>query len=112
MKHVYGYTSCRFARAYSSTYNFEMPTCFLEWHPTCQVTDKNIFAYAQSFIDTPATRNQVFFVWGHSFELQAYDFYDEFEQLIKIMSEASAVVLVTNSEFYEIFKDDIPSCIY
>ena len=35
--------------------------------------------------------------------------YDRFEKFIKRMSEAEDVVFVTNTEFYNLFKDKIPS---
>ena len=54
-------------------------------------------------------QDQLFYVWGHGYELDQLSYYDEFEKLVKMMAEADDVVLVTNSEFYQLFKNEIPS---
>ena len=34
--------------------------------------------------------------------------YFELDELIKMITEAEGIVIVTNSEFYWLFKDEIP----
>lgn len=111
IKDILKYTDIRFARCITPTYGFTLPKRFMEWYPTCNFSDKRVFELAEQFINAEATEDMLFYVWGHGFEfdLPGYHSYDEFEQLVKMMSEAEDVVLVTNTEFYNIYKDYIPS---
>ncbi len=104
-------TDIRFARGTTSTYNFELPEYFMKWMPTCSAVDPNCLTLAQQFIDAECTEDMLFYVWGHAYELdlKGGQGYETFEQLVKMMSEAEDVYLVTNTEFYMIYKDQIPS---
>lgn len=49
---------------------------------------------------------------GHGYELDLFGTWDRFEQLVSKMAEAAGrgeIVPVTNAEFYQLFKNDIPS---
>ena len=104
-------TDIRFARGTTSTYNFELPEYFMKWMPTCSAIDPKCLTLAQEFIDAECTEDMLFYVWGHAYELDLNNGhgYETFEQLVKMMSEAEDVYLVTNTEFYLIYKDQIPS---
>lgn len=102
------YTDMGFARAVTSTGNFRLPEHFLHWQPTCSICDANVLQYAEEFLNTDCTEDMLFYVWGHGYELDHINGYDTLEQLIKMMTEAEDVVLVSNSEFYLLFKDEIP----
>lgn len=108
---VLEYTDIRFARGTTSTYNFELPEYFMKWMPTCSAVDPRCLTLAQEFIDAECTEDMLFYVWGHAYELDLNNGkgYETFEQLVKMMSEAEDVYLVTNTEFYNIYKDQIPS---
>lgn len=101
-------TDMCFARAVTSTYKFDLPEYFLKWYPTCSITDGNILKYAEEFLNAECDEDMLFYVWGHGYELDLLHNYDTLEQLIKMMAEADDVVCVTNSEFYLLFKDEIP----
>ena len=104
-------TDIRFARGTTSTYNFELPEYFMKWMPTCSATDPNCLTLAQRFIEAECTEDMLFYVWGHGYELDMNNGkgYETFEQLVKMMSEAEDVYLVTNTQFYNLYKDQIPS---
>ena len=104
-------TDIRFARGTTSTYSFELPEYFMKWMPTCSAIDPQCLTLAQQFIDAECTEDMLFYVWGHAYELDLNNGkgYETFEQLVKMMSEAEDVYLVTNTEFYKIYKDQIPS---
>lgn len=108
VKNVAEYTTMRFARRMGPTYGFDLPDEFLKWDPTCSISDNSVLDLARSFIAAECTEDMLFYVWGHGYELDLYDRYDVLEELIKMMTEADGVVPVTNSEFYELFKDKIP----
>lgn len=102
-------TGARFARAANPTYGFDLPEYFLKWHPTCSISDGNCLTLAREFINAECTEDMLFYVWGHGYELDLYNSYDKFEALIRLIANADDIVCVTNTEFYELFKDDIPS---
>ncbi len=102
-------TRTGFARATTATHSFALPECFLKWYPTCSVSDGNLLELAEQFLSADCSGDMLFCVWGHGYELDLHDSYEEFEQLIKMMAEAPDVVTVTNAEFYLLFKDEIPA---
>ncbi len=106
-------TNIRFGSCTTSTNSFKLPQYFMQWRPTCPVNATNLLYLAQKFIDAEPTEDMLFYVWGHGYELDLNNSWDTFEQLIKMITEAAAeddsIVLVTNSEFYQLFKDEIPS---
>lgn len=103
-------TNIRFARTTTTTNSFKLPSNFMKWHPTCAIVDKNLLGIAQRFLDTePTDSDMLFYAWGHGYNLDSSDYWDEFEALIKMLAEDGNVVFVTNAEFYQLFKDEIPS---
>lgn len=102
-------TDIRWARAATTTHKYDLPEYFMKWQPTCGISEPNVITLARKFVRAEAEEDMLFYVWGHGYELDHNDSYDTFEQLVKIMSEAEDVVFVTNAEFYQLFKDEIPS---
>lgn len=106
---VLKYTNIRFARCVATTGTFDLPTQFMKWKATSTFSNPELLSLAQKFIDAPCTENMLFYVWGHGFNLDVEDLYDEFEQLIKMITENKDIVCVSTGQFYELFKDEIPS---
>lgn len=105
-------TDIRFARGTTATNSFALPQYFMTWYPTTSITSGNVLTLAQQFLAADCTEDMLFYVWGHGYELDAYNKWDTLESLISMMSEASRngdVILVTQAEFYQLFKDEIPS---
>ena len=105
---VYSHTGMRFARGTTSTYSFGLPEYFLKWMPTCSICDDRCIELAKGFIDARADKDMLFYVWGHGYELDIFNLYDRLESIVEMMRD-SDVSMVTNSEFYNVFKDKIPS---
>lgn len=107
-------TPVRFARLAVSAKkpsDFALPEYWMMWYPTCSIcniaTAKTLF---KRFANAEVTDHDLlFYGWGHGYELDQNDSWDEFEELIKMISETEGIVFVTNAEFYELFKDQIPS---
>ncbi len=103
-------TDIRYARGTTPTYDFALPTQFMKWMPTCGISETKLFDLAYDFIEMETDEDCLFYVWGHSFELDAYDSYDQFEALIRMMkANEGEITLVTNTEFYNLYKSMIPS---
>lgn len=105
-------TDIRFARGTTSTYSFALPSYFMTWYPSVSIVENNVLTLAQQFIDAECTEDMLFYVWGHGYELDGYAKWETLDQLLSMMSDAAnsgEVVLVTQAEFYQLFKDEIPS---
>ncbi|MBO4423607.1 MAG: polysaccharide deacetylase family protein [Clostridia bacterium] len=102
-------TTMRFARGTTSSYNFKLPTEFLKWKPTCAVNEANSLTLLQQFLNAECKEDMVFYTWAHGYEFDYYNSWSKLDQMIKMVTEADDVILVTNSEFYQLFKNQIPS---
>ena len=109
IKTILDTTNIRFARGTTSTYGYTLPEYFMKWYPTCSVSDPSLLTYTDNFINADCTEDMLFYVWGHGYEFDMFGSYNVFEEFIKRISEADDLVIVTNAEFYQLFKDEIPS---
>ncbi len=107
------YGSCTTRNTVMGLDKFSLPDYFMTWYPTCNFSDLDCMALLDEFLAAEPTEDMLFFVWSHGYELDLYYSWDRFDQLIKTVTEAAAqddsLVLVTNAEFYQLFKDEIPS---
>lgn len=93
------YTTIRYARGTTSTYGFDFPDDYMEWQPTCSILDDRLFELAEEFLKDDG-ENRLFYVWGHGYELDAFEKYEALDRLIGMMSEAEDVVCISNTDFY------------
>ena len=94
-------TPVRYARTTDSHGTFALPTDFMKWHPTCHQFSDNLMQLAESFINTEATEDMLFYVWGHSFELDKYEgSWEKFEEFCKMISARLDITYMTNGEIY------------
>ena len=103
-------TNVRFARDTNDTFSFRLPDNFMAWNPTCSILDNKLFSVAEEFINAEATdEDLLFYAWDHPWAITAYNAWDKTERLFKMLSERDDIVFVSNTEFYNLFKDKIPS---
>ena len=102
-------TDIRFARDTDDTFAFSLPENFMAWKPTCSLLDNKLFSLAERFINAEATEDMLFYGWDHPWAITAYNAWDKVERLFKMLSEHDDIVFVSNTGFYELFKDKIPS---
>jgi hypothetical protein len=72
----------------------------MKWHPTCHIESPNILKLAQRFIDAPLSEDMLFYVWGHSFELDKEDTWPAFEAFCKMIGGHEDICYMTNGEVY------------
>ncbi len=98
-----------YARTVNFTDGFALPERFMEWGVTTTFTAANLMTLAEEFVAAePEDEDLLFYVFGHSFEFDNADAWDAFEQFCAYISGRSDILYVTNGEFYELFKDDVP----
>lgn len=95
-------TGIRFARTVNSSYSFDVPENLLKYDPTVYYieTDK-LFELGEKFINLKPDKPQVFYIWGHSYEMDAeYISWEEFEKFCKMISGLNDVFYGTNSQVF------------
>ena len=98
-----------YARGTTRTGNYKLPTEFMKWMPTCSLSDSDAISLTRKFLNAECTEDMLLYVWCHGYEFDVYNSWDKLEQFVKMVSEAEDVVILTNAEFYQLFKDEIPS---
>lgn len=92
-------TSVRYARTVTSTYGFDLPTNLLRLNPTVHLIDPRLFETAERFLSTEPDTPQLFYIWGHTYEMDAgLIAWEKFEEFCKTVSGQENVFYGTNSE--------------
>ena len=92
-------TPIKYARAYTSTGNFEYPQNLLRMNPTVHASNyEQLLSLADQFIALCPDKPALFYVWGHSYEFDVNDGWRRFEAFCKTISNKSDIAYLTNSE--------------
>lgn len=90
-----------YARTVKATGTFALPDDFLRWHPTCHHNDDGLFALAEQFLQPEEGKYygpKLFYVWGHTYEFDAYENWDRAEQFMEMVSGRDEIWYATNIE--------------
>lgn len=90
-----------YARTTRASEKFEIPTDFLEWHPTCHHDSPRVFELLKSFKEYPKLSMPLFYVWGHSFEFDKKNNWDHIERFCAEAGGDPDVWYATNIEIYD-----------
>lgn len=93
-------TPIRYARTVESTYNFDLQTDLLRFAPSVYFIEvEKLFELGNQFAEMKTDKPQLFYVWGHTFELDAeYITWAQFEEFCKLISGKEDVFYGTNKE--------------
>lgn len=95
-------TPIKYARTTNSHHTFALPEDFMQWHPTCDQRDDRLFELAEQFISAEPTEDMLFYVWGHSFELDKSDKpWERFEKFCELICHRREITYMTNGEVYK-----------
>lgn len=84
------------------TRNFSFPENLLEFNPTCHHNDPQLFEFAEHFVNgDPRHWNWMFFVWGHSRELEENNDWERMEKFSEFVGRREDIWYATNIEIYE-----------
>lgn len=90
-----------YCRTVNSTYEFSLPDEPLTWHPTCHFKDERRMELAQTFVDTEASEDMLFYIWGHSYELVTEEDWLAFEEFCKFIAGKEEIYYCTNIQALE-----------
>ena len=92
-------TGCRYARTTDATGTFALPGDPIAWNPTVYHIDTDeMFALGEKFLALGPDEPALFYVWGHSYEFDAWDFWARFEDFCHMMSGKEDIFYGTNRE--------------
>lgn len=96
-------TGIKYARTTTSTYNFDIQNNLYRFNPTVRFVEKDkLFELGKKFIELKTNTPQLFYVWGHTYEMDAKTEksinWQEFEELLKLISNKSDIFYGTNKE--------------
>lgn len=96
-----------YSRTVEDTHEFGIPENFLQWHPTINFGEQRFDELVDRFLDDSdddINNPKLFYIWGHSYEFDAYNSWDRFEEFCKKISGREDVLYATNMEVYNMCK--------
>ena len=92
-------TNIQYARTITCTGNFAIQKNLLRYNPTVfHLRMDEMFTLGQQFLELTPETPQLFYVWGHSYELDAENTWNRFEEFCRMMSGHPDVFYGTNRE--------------
>ena len=92
-------TGVQYARTITCTRGFTLQKNLLRFNPTVfHLQMDEMFTLGQQFLELKPETPQLFYVWGHSYELDAEDTWGRFEEFCRMMSGHPDVFYGTNRE--------------
>lgn len=92
-------TGCKYARTTDSTFSFDFPRDLFRLDPTVSFINTDLmFELGERFIDLQPEKAALFYIWGHSYELDAWDFWERFEEFCRMMGGRDDIFYGTNKE--------------
>lgn len=87
-----------YCRNTTSTMRFSYPSDPFDWEPTCHYTEA--MPLAERFVCEPRP-GKLFYIWGHSFEIEERNDWDCVEKLCSLLGGRSDVWYATNIEIID-----------
>ena len=91
-------TPIKYARTITSSYSFDRQENLLRFNPTLSHMDERLFSLAEEFLAAGSDRDRIFYIWGHSYELDAADGWNTLEKFCALISGKDDIFYGTNSE--------------
>lgn len=90
----------QYARTVKNSGSFNLPTDFMEWHPTCHHCDPKLMDRLEAF-KAHKYPMPLFYVWGHSYEFPRDNNWDVIERFCKAAANDPDVWYATNVEIFD-----------
>ena len=94
-----------YAREIESSLSFDLQSDMMQFKPTVYHMDfNNLFELGHKFIDMETDKPQIFYIWGHSYEFDAKNTWDQFEEFLKMISHRSDIFYGSNKEVFSLVR--------
>lgn len=93
-------TKIGYARTITSTYSFDLPQNLLRLNPSVYYVEADkLFEAGEKFLRLQTDTPQLFYIWGHSYEMDAECIsWARFEEFCRMISDREDIFYGTNSE--------------
>ena len=93
-------TGVKYSRTITSNYSFEPQDNLYRFNPSVHYArEDKMFELAERFLSLETDRPQIFYIWGHSYEMDAECIsWERFEEFCKMISGKSDIFYGTNKE--------------
>lgn len=93
-------TNIWYARTITSTHNFDLQENLYRFNPSVYYIEvETLFELGRKFVDLQTDKPQLFYIWGHSYEMDAeYISWEKFEEFCKLISGKKDIFYGTNKE--------------
>ncbi len=92
-------TAIQYARTTVCSVNCDLQSNLLEFLPSTKHTDfYELFTVAHKFLELQPTEPKLFYIWGHSYELDFEDNWERFENFCKLIANRDDIFYGTNRE--------------
>lgn len=93
-------TGIRYARTTVSSYDFDRQENLYEFRPTVYhiMEPERMFELGRQFLERKPERQEIFYVWGHSYEFDVRNAWEQFESFLEMMSGRDDIFYGTNRE--------------
>lgn len=92
-------TGVKYSRTITTTDNFDLQDNLYRFNPSVYHMDfDKMVELGEKFLTLDAKTPQIFYIWGHSYELDIDNTYDKFEEFCRMISGKSDIFYGTNKE--------------
>lgn len=96
---IKNHTGIRYARTISNTASYAVPNDLFRIKPSAKQADySNVMDLAEKFITLSPNSPQLLYIWGHSYDFDADQSWDTFEDFCRIISNRKDIFYGTNRE--------------
>lgn len=99
-------TGVEFARTITCSYNFDLQSDMYTFKPTISfIKEKDkILELCREFIELRTDEPKLFYIWGHSYEMDINDDWDFAEKVLSMLSGKNDILYCTNTEAFDYIK--------
>lgn len=90
-----------YCRTVDDCHSFAVPDNLYELRPTIHHLAPNALELCRAFVELKSDEPQLLYIWGHSYELDLEDKWEQLEELFKLLSGHDDIVYGTNSAVFE-----------
>lgn len=93
-------TGVKYCRTTVSTHNFEIQSNLFEFRPTVGHHHEysDMLKLGKKFIELETDKPALLYIWGHSYEFDIYNRWNEFEEFCKFISNRDEIFYGTNKD--------------
>ncbi len=102
---IKNHTGIRFARTITSSNSFDLQSNLWRFNPTVYFKNADdMFALAEKFLALKADKPQLFYIWGHTYELDEGSgiSWDRFEEFCRLISGKEDIFYGTNAQVFDL----------